>query len=136
MCGMGRTGKLNAWEWEGVIPDIQVVGKGLTAGYENAAGMLVGRRVVSVVKGTTGVFKHGFTFQNNPIHCAAALEVLKIVEDEGLLANACQKGELLERLLKDQLQDHPYVGDIRGRGLFWAVSSLTKSLSPVADFLD
>lgn len=55
--------------------------------------------------------------------CAAALEVQTIIQQEGLLVNAQAAGKLLESELRAAFGDHPHVGDIRGRGLFWAVSS-------------
>jgi adenosylmethionine-8-amino-7-oxononanoate aminotransferase len=121
MSGMGRTGSLHAWEQEHVVPDIQTIGKALGAGYESAAGMLVGEKVANVLKWGTGVFKHGHTYQNHPIVAAVALEVLQIIDDPGLRENVRQQGELLSHLLKKRLSSHANVGDIRGRGLFWAV---------------
>ena len=55
--------------------------------------------------------------------CAAALEVQRIVIEENLLANVKQMGIYLERALRQTFKNHPHVGDIRGRGLFWAVSA-------------
>lgn len=54
--------------------------------------------------------------------CSAALEVQRIIKDEGLLNNVYMMGKLLESLLKATLDHHPHVGNIRGRGLFWGVS--------------
>jgi len=54
MCGMGRTGTMHAWEQEGVIPDIQTIGKGLGGGYVPVAGMLVGHRVIGTLDNGTG----------------------------------------------------------------------------------
>src|SRR5699024_4344292 len=57
-----------------------------------------------------------------PVACAAAYQVQQIVQSDGLLANAREMGEYLGQLLKERLSAHPNVGDIRGRGLLWAVS--------------
>jgi len=122
MCGMGRTGSLHAWEQEGVVPDIQTIGKGLGGGYAAVAGILINRRVVNALEQGTGAFSHGQTYQGHPVACAAALEVQRIIREHGLLANVRQMGTLLETLLKQKLGNHPHVGDIRGRGLFWGVS--------------
>ncbi|RFU79731.1 plp-dependent transferase [Trichoderma arundinaceum] len=121
MCGMGRTGTMHAWEQEGVIPDIQTIGKGLGGGYAPIAGLLVGHRVISTLENGTGRFSHGHTYQAHPISCAAAAEVQRIIQKERLVANAFRMGKYLESLLKQKLGHHNNVGDIRGRGLFWGI---------------
>ncbi|KAK4126063.1 PLP-dependent transferase [Parathielavia appendiculata] len=121
MCGMGRTGTLHAWEQEGVVPDIQTIGKGLGGGYQPVAGVLASRRVVDVLERGSSVFVHGHTYQGHPAGCAAALEVQKIIREQNLLANVQAMGALLSRRLQERLGDHPNVGNIRGRGLFWGI---------------
>ena len=121
MCGMGRTGTLHAWEPEGVVPDIQAVGKVLGSGYAPISALLVGHRVFAALKQGSGYFAHGQTYQSLPPSCAAALQVQRIIQEENLLANVVEMGNYLECLLRQRLSHHPYVGDIRGRGLFWAV---------------
>ncbi|KAL8716220.1 MAG: hypothetical protein Q9220_000125 [cf. Caloplaca sp. 1 TL-2023] len=121
MCGMGRTGSLHAWQQEGVVPDIQTIGKGLGAGYVPIAGFLAGHRVIKTLSGGTGQFTHGQTYQAHPMVCAAALEVQRIVQSEGLVANAALMGDILEMKLNESLGNHPNVGNIRGRGLFWGI---------------
>jgi adenosylmethionine-8-amino-7-oxononanoate aminotransferase len=83
------------------------------------------------------VFVHGHTFQGHPTCCAAALEVQKIIQEDNLIDNVKSMGGLLEKLLKDNLSDHPNVGDIRGRGLFWGIELVadkkTKAPLPLAD---
>jgi adenosylmethionine-8-amino-7-oxononanoate aminotransferase len=72
-----------------------------------------------------------------PTCCAAALEVQRIVQEDNLLNNVNTMGFLLEKLLKERLSDHPNVGDIRGRGLFWGIELVaakqTKAPLPLAD---
>ncbi|KAJ0337181.1 hypothetical protein KNSL1_013002 [Colletotrichum chrysophilum] len=121
MSGMGRSGTLHAWEAEGVVPDIQTIGKGLAGGYQPIAGVLVNKRVVEVLEKGTSAFVHGHTYQGHPVACAAALEVQQIIQSDGLVANVQNMGQLLSGLLKESLMDHPYVGDIRGKGLFWGI---------------
>ena len=121
MCGMGRTGTLHAWEHDGVVPDIQAVGKGLGGGYVPISAVLVNERVISAFKTNSQRFTHGQTYQSHPLACAAALEVQHILKDENLVENVRIMGAYLERLLREHLGDHPNVGDIRGRGLFWAI---------------
>lgn len=124
MSGMGRTGTLHAWQAQevGIVPDIQTIGKGLGGGYAPVAGLLINRKVVDVLDNGTGAFSHGQTYQGHPVACAAALEVQKIIREENLVENAMVMGQLLGSLLTERLKDHPHVGDVRGRGLFWGVS--------------
>ncbi len=121
MSGMGRTGTLHAWEQEGITPDIQVIAKGLGGGYQPIGGILVHGRVIEALTQGSGTFKHGHTYQAHPVACAAALAVQQVIRDEKLLDNTKAMGALLEQGLVERLGNHAHVGDIRGRGLFWAV---------------
>jgi adenosylmethionine-8-amino-7-oxononanoate aminotransferase len=121
MSGMGRSGTLHAWEQEGISPDIQVIAKGLGGGYQPIGGILVHGRVVEALTRGSGTFKHGHTYQAHPVACAAALAVQEVIRDENLLDNVTAMGALLEQGLVERLGNHAHVGDIRGRGLFWAV---------------
>ena len=121
MCGMGRTGTLHAWEAEEVVPDIEVIGKSLGAGYVPISAVLVTERVVMALQGGSKYFKHGQTYQSHTLACAAALEVQRIVQNQNLVENVRLTGIYLEALLRERLADHPHVEDIRGRGLFWAI---------------
>ncbi|CAG9989338.1 unnamed protein product [Clonostachys byssicola] len=121
MSGMGRTGTLHAWQQEGIVPDIQTLAKGLGGGYAPVAGMLINHRVADALKNGTGAFSHGHTYQGHPVSCAAALEVQRIIREDDLLTNVKERGKLLSSLLHKYLDSHPYVGNIRGRGLFWGI---------------
>lgn len=121
MSGMGRTGTLHAWEQEGIAPDIQAVAKGLGGGYAPIGGILAAGRVIAAIHAGSGGFMHGQTYQAHPVACAAALEVQRILREDALVANAASRGETLERLLVERFGNHHQVGDIRGRGLFWAL---------------
>ena len=121
MCGMGRTGTTHAWEQEDVVPDLQAVAKGLGGGYAPIGALLVGGRVIDALRAGSGSFMHGQTYQGHPIACAAALEVQRIIREDGLLANVQAMGARLRAGLEAALGQHAQVGDIRGRGLFQAV---------------
>ena len=123
MSGMGRSGHLNAWQDEdvGVVPDILTIGKGLGGGYAAVAGMIIGPKVFQVLDKGTGAFQHGQTYQGHPISYAAALAVNKIISQPEMMPHVRQLGQRLERGLKFGLKDHPFVGDIRGKGLFWGI---------------
>jgi len=121
MCGMGRTGTMHAWEQEGISPDIQVVAKGLGGGYQPIGGILIGKRIIEALQAGSGGFRHGHTYQAHPVACAAALAVQKVIREDNLLPNVRAMGERLMNGLTERLGNHRHVGDIRGRGLFWAI---------------
>ncbi|KAK1758189.1 pyridoxal phosphate-dependent transferase [Echria macrotheca] len=121
MCGMGRTGSLHAWQQEDVVPDILVVGKGLGAGYAPVSAVLVHSALVDSLQASGKSFAHGQTYMAHPQAAAAGLAVQRIIKDENLVERVRIMGRYLERKLKDRLLPHQHVGDIRGRGLFWAV---------------
>jgi adenosylmethionine-8-amino-7-oxononanoate aminotransferase len=125
MCGMGRTGTMHAWEQEGITPDLQVVAKGLGGGYQPIGGVLIGRRIVDAIAQGSGSFMHGHTYQAHPVACAAALEVQRIIRGDNLLENIRAMGARLETALTERFGNHRHVGDIRGRGLFWALEFVT-----------
>jgi len=116
MCGMGRTGSLHACEQEGVEPDIEVIAKGLGAGYQPIGAVLVHGRVVEAMREGSGFFQHGHTYLGHPVACAAALAVQR--EIRPLLPKVRSDGAMLDAQLRERLGSHPNVGDIRGRGLF------------------
>jgi adenosylmethionine-8-amino-7-oxononanoate aminotransferase len=121
MCGMGRTGTMHAWEQEGIAPDLQVVAKGLGGGYQPIGGVLIGRKIVEAINAGSGGFMHGHTYQAHPVACEAALEVQRIIREDNLLDNVRAMGARLETALIERFGNHRHVGDIRGRGLFWAL---------------
>lgn len=118
---MGRTGTFFAFEQESVIPDILTIGKGLGGGYAPIAGILVHQKVISVLRSGSSAFNHGQTYQAHPVSCAAALKVQQIIRRDKLVQRCAKMGRLLESLLREALGRCKYVGDIRGRGLFWGV---------------
>ncbi len=118
MCGMGRTGTLFACEQEGVQPDMVAVAKGLGAGYQPIAALLVAERIYNAIRDGSGFFQHGHTYMGHPTACAAALAVQRVIREQNLLANVRAQGEHLAAALEKRLGEHPHVGDIRGRGLF------------------
>ncbi len=121
MCGMGRTGYLHAWQAEDVVPDIQVVAKGLGGGYQPISALFISEKVVNVFEKGSGIFNHGLTFQSMPLQAATSMEVQRIIREGELMENVSKQGEYLGEQLKDKLRGHPNVGDIRGRGLFWGL---------------
>ena len=119
MTGFGRTGKKFAVDHWGVIPDILVSGKGLTGGYAPMAGIFASEAVVAPLVERDQLLMF-FTYSAHPAACAAADRVLQILEREALVARAAALGEKLGKRLSALLA-HPNVGDVRGRGLLWAI---------------
>ncbi|WP_028601162.1 aspartate aminotransferase family protein [Ottowia thiooxydans] len=121
MSGVGRTGTYHAFEQEDVVPDIVTLAKGLGSGYQPIGAVLAHRKVVDVLHHGAGAFQHGHTYVGHPVACAAALAVQRIIQRDGLVERVAALGPRFEKMLRDSLGDHPHVGDIRGRGLFWSV---------------
>ena len=121
MCGMGRTGTVFALEQEGIAPDIITMAKGLGAGYQPIAAVMGSGKVIEAIVRGSGNLWNGHTYMSHAVACAGALAVLKTIEENNLLENVRQMGELLSGLLRKRFEKHPHVGDIRGRGLFWSL---------------
>ncbi len=119
MTGFGRTGRPMAVDHWGIEPDILVGGKGLTGGYAPMGGIFTREDVVEPIarKGDELMF---FTYSAHPASCAAATTVLRILEDEKLVARAAEMGGRLRARLA-RLESHPHVGEVRGLGLLQAV---------------
>ena len=110
--GLGRTGKLFAFEHEGVRPDIVIIGKALSGGMYPVSAILADDEVM-------GVFKpgqHGSTYGGNPLGVAVAREALRVIVDERLAERSAELGDYFMRKLRAIRS--PHVGEIRGRGLW------------------
>lgn len=121
MCGMGRTGHLFACDADGVAPDILCIAKGLGAGYQPIGATLCSSEVYAAIASGTGFFQHGHTYLGHPVATAAGLAVLTELLERDLIAQVRARGAHFETLLQQRFGQHPHVGDIRGRGLFWGV---------------
>jgi adenosylmethionine-8-amino-7-oxononanoate aminotransferase len=121
MCGMGRCGTLFAFEREGVVPDLVAVAKGLGAGYVPIGAVLVSKAIFDAVVSGSGSFQHGHTYVGHAAACSGALAVQRRLHGDGLLARVTPLGRNLEQRLRKALGSHPNVGEIRGRGLLWAL---------------
>ncbi|MFN5779352.1 MAG: aspartate aminotransferase family protein, partial [Novosphingobium sp.] len=121
LAGAGRCGTYLACEQDGVVPDIAVVAKGLGAGYQPLSAILVSDRIVATLAGGRGFFFHGHTYNCHATAAAAGLAVLQEIEEQDLLANVRRQGELLRDSLTDKFNQHPHLGDVRGRGLLFGI---------------
>ena len=121
MCGMGRTGSLYACEQESVRPDMEVVAKGLGAGYQPIGAVLLGEQIHNAFVEGSGQFHHGHTFMGHATACAAAMVVQQKLQAPDMMAKVQALGRVLEQRLNARFGNHHHIGDVRGRGLFWAI---------------
>jgi adenosylmethionine-8-amino-7-oxononanoate aminotransferase len=128
MSGAGRTGRFFAMEHWGVQADLVVLSKSLSSGYSPLAAVIVSGRIVDALQDSGARFGHGFTYAGNPLSAAVGLEVLDILEADGLIDRAAHRGaQLLARL--EALRELPMVGDVRGRGLLLGVEFVSDRAS-------
>lgn len=123
ICGFGRTGNMFGSQTFNIEPDIITVSKQLSSSYQPISAILLNDKVYQSIadeSNALGGLGHGYTAGGHPVAAAVALENLKIIEEENLVANAVAMGEILRNGLQ-QFVDHPLVGDIRGKGLIAAV---------------
>lgn len=119
--GLGRTGKMFACDWEGVVPDVYIIGKALGAG-------VIPVSAVAASKDILGVFdpgSHGSTFGGNPLGSAVAVAALAVIEEEGLAERSRELGEYF--LDKLRTIKNPVIKEVRGRGLFIGMELTTKA---------
>lgn len=121
--GFGRTGPMFACEAEGVVPDMLTMAKGLTSGYAPLGALAIGEKVYRAIADNApagGPVGHGYTYSGHPVSAAVGLEVLRLYEEGGILANGQRVGAYFEERLAT-LSDHPLVGEVRARGLLAGV---------------
>ena len=121
MCGMGRTGSLYACDQDDIAPDILTIAKGLGAGYQPIGAMLCSDKIYQTIEQGSGFFQHGHTYLGHPVACAAAHAVVKKIMDRRVLDGVLAQGVRLHKALLDKFGEHPNIGDIRGRGLFFGL---------------
>jgi hypothetical protein len=121
MCGMGRTGTLHACEQEGINPDLMAIAKGVGGGYAPIGALLIQERIFNTIAEGSGAFLHSHTYMGHPLACAAALAAQRVIRSDNLLENVRRQGDYLSRRLNERFGNHPFVGDLRGRGLFQGI---------------
>jgi acetylornithine/N-succinyldiaminopimelate aminotransferase len=127
-CGMGRTGKLFAHEWDGVAPDILATAKGLGGGFPVGACLATERAAAGMTAGS-----HGSTFGGNPLAMAVANAVLDVLLADGFLANVERMAALLRRRLSAVVAAHPAVfAEMRGKGLLAGLRCVVPNTEMVA----
>jgi len=118
-CGMGRTGKWFAHQWAGIVPDVMPLAKGLGSGVPVGA-VVAGPKAANIFQPGT----HGTTFGGNPLAMRAGVETIRIMEEDGLLANAADVGAHLKAGLQAALSAELAAGtvrEIRGQGLMLGI---------------
>jgi acetylornithine/N-succinyldiaminopimelate aminotransferase len=119
-CGMGRTGKWFAHQWSGIKPDVMPLAKGLGSGVPVGA-VVVGPKAAHIF----APGNHGTTFGGNPLSMRAGVETIRIMEEDGLLANAARIGDHLRAALTRELSSLKGFKEIRGRGLMLGIELTT-----------
>lgn len=114
-CGIGRTGKMFAFEHFGIVPDVVTLGKGLGGGMP--IGAVLANQSLLLTLSNNPVLGHISTFAGHPVNCAAAAACLEVLQTENWIKEADQKGQLLEHLLAE----HPTIKEIRRKGLMFAI---------------
>lgn len=121
LVGMGRTGKWWAIDHWPVEPDILVTSKGTAGGYFPLGWIAAAGSDVNQIQYALGDFNHGGTYSHHAVGAAAGLATLKIIQNENLIKNVAKLEPYFHKKLRHAFADHPNVGDIRGRGAFWAL---------------
>jgi taurine--2-oxoglutarate transaminase len=134
MSGFGRTGKWFGFENHGIIPDMVAMAKGLTAGYLPFGCLMVTDEIAA--RFNDNMLPLGLTYSAHPVGCAAALETLKIYEDEKLIENTVAMGKYLDIQVDLLKQKHPSIGDWRNTGLLGCIEIVKNKTTkePMAPF--
>ncbi len=134
MSGFGRTGKWFGFENHGIVPDMIAMAKGLTSGYIPFGCLMISDKIAA--KYDDAVLPLGLTYSAHPVSCAAALETIKIYNDESLIENCAAMGQYVNEQVELLKQKHPSIGDFRNTGLLGCIE-LVKNRStkePMAPF--
>jgi taurine--2-oxoglutarate transaminase len=134
MSGFGRTGKWFGFQNHDIIPDMIAMAKGLTCGYLPFGCLMVSDKIAA--KFDDVYLSMGLTYSAHPVCCAAALEVLKIYEDDNLIENAVTMGKYLDTKIEEMKKQHPSVGDWRNTGLLGCLELVKnkETKEPMAPF--
>lgn len=122
--GYGRTGKMFAFDWAGVSPDIICLSKGLTGGYMPMSICVTTQDIYDAFYAdylSGKAFMHSHTYAGNPLGCSAAIEVLNILKDENIIEKANKRAVYFNNIINEKFADYKYVGEIRHIGLINAI---------------
>jgi taurine--2-oxoglutarate transaminase len=119
LSGFGRTGRWFAVDHDGVTPDLLTVAKGLTGGYAPGGAVVVAERLDRFFD--DHVLACGLTAYAHPLTCAAIVAAITSYRDEGLISRAASVGGALGEALRELQRTRPFIGDVRGVGMLWAL---------------
>ncbi len=124
MSGFGRTGKWFAYQHSKAEPDLIVFAKGVNSGYVPLGGVIISDEIAATFNDR--VFPGGLTYSGHPLATAAAVATLDVMAEEKMVENAATMGEkVIKPLLEELMAKHKVIGEIRGRGVFWALDLVT-----------
>ncbi len=134
MSGFGRTGKWFGMDHAEVVPDMIATAKGITSGYLPFGALIVSDKIAAYYDDKPLML--GLTYSAHPVGCAAALEVLKIYEDEHLIENAAAMGKYIDQRVDEMKKHHLSIGDFRNTGLLGCIELVKnrKTKEPMAPF--
>ena len=134
MSGFGRTGKWFGFQNHDIVPDMIAMAKGLTCGYLPFGCLMVSDKIAAKYDDT--VLALGLTYSAHPVSCAAALETLKIYEDDHLIENAAAMGKYMDQQVEALKKKHPSIGDYRNTGLLGCIELVKNRVTkePMAPF--
>ncbi len=121
ICGFGRTGNWFGSETYGIKPDLMTFAKAITNGYQPLGGVMVSDKIAEVLLAHGGEFTHGLTYSGHPAATAAGLATLKILHEGNIIADAANNVAPHFQSRLRELESHPIVGQVRGKGMFAAI---------------
>jgi taurine--2-oxoglutarate transaminase len=124
MSGFGRTGKWFAYQHSSAEPDLIVFAKGVNSGYVPLGGVIISDEIAATFNDR--VFPGGLTYSGHPLATAAAVATIDVMAEEKMVENAAAIGEnVIKPLLQDLMAKHKVIGEVRGKGVFWALDLVT-----------
>ncbi len=134
MSGFGRTGQWFGFQNHDIVPDMIAMAKGLTCGYLPFGCLMVSDKIAARFDNT--MLPIGLTYSAHPVCCAAALEVLKIYEDDNLIENAGAMGKYIDAKMEEMKVKHPSIGNWRNTGLLGCIELVKNRTTkePMAPF--
>ena len=125
--GFGRTGKMFAFEHFGVEPDILCMAKGINSGYLPLGAVAIKEKLVHRYVQQHRHVEHQSTQNGNPLACAAGMATIQLLTQPGFLDEVAEKGQYFLNELQEKLQDLPFIGEIRGKGLMVGIEIHSKN---------
>lgn len=120
MSGFGRTGHWFAYQHSKAEPDLIVFAKGVTSGYIPLGGVIISDEIAATFN--ERVFPGGLTYSGHPLACATAVATIDVMDEEKMVESAARIGEsVIKPLLHELMAKHKLIGEVRGRGVFWAM---------------